>query len=79
MQQECSSQPGPLDALTRSELDVLALAAEAFTQAQIAEKLVVGRETVKTHVAHIRKHLGVHSTREAVRIYRAQKITPLGG
>ena len=52
--------------LTDSELEILALLIAGLNNRQIAEQLVVSRETVKTHVSSILSKLGVASRAEAV-------------
>jgi DNA-binding CsgD family transcriptional regulator len=63
-----------LDAdLTRRELEVLGMLAEGETNARIAQRLVVSQDTVKTHVKHILRKLGVHNRSQAVsRYFRAR-------
>jgi DNA-binding CsgD family transcriptional regulator len=59
--------------LTRRELEVLGMLAEGETNARIAQRLVVSQDTVKTHVKHILRKLGVHNRSQAVsRYFRAQ-------
>ena len=55
-----------LEALTARELDVLRLMAGGLTNDEIAERLVLGIGTVKTHVNHIFFKLGVRNRVEAV-------------
>ena len=75
-----SRQPtAGLCTLTAAESQVLAELAEEYTHREVAKRLFMSPNTVKSHVARIRKKLGVHSTKEAAHIYRAEKITPLGG
>ena len=59
-------RPNPLAELTPRELEVLGLMATGRSNAEIAEQLVVGETTVKTHVARILTKLDVHSRLEAV-------------
>ncbi|MBX3314376.1 MAG: hypothetical protein KF906_08660 [Actinobacteria bacterium] len=47
------------DGLTETERRVAELVAEGLTNPQIAERLVVGRETVKSHVASVLRKLDV--------------------
>jgi predicted ATPase/DNA-binding CsgD family transcriptional regulator len=55
------------DALTPRELDVLRLLVQGLSDAQIAEKLVVSRRTVTTHLTTIYSKLGVNSRSAAIR------------
>jgi ATP/maltotriose-dependent transcriptional regulator MalT len=52
--------------LSKRELEVLKLAAEGNTGPRIAEQLVVGPATVKTHFEHIYEKLGVSDRAAAV-------------
>ncbi|MEA2329915.1 MAG: hypothetical protein QOH58_53 [Thermoleophilaceae bacterium] len=52
--------------LSKRELEVLELAAEGNTGPQIAEQLVLGPATVKTHFEHIYEKLGVSDRAAAV-------------
>ncbi|HUP69557.1 MAG TPA: LuxR C-terminal-related transcriptional regulator [Acidimicrobiales bacterium] len=54
------------DGLTATEREVALLAAEGLTNAKIAERLVMSRETVKTHLTRIFSKLGVSSRRQVV-------------
>ena len=51
--------------LTDREYDVLALLVQGMNNSQIADKLFVGRSTVKTHVSNILSKLGVSNRLEA--------------
>jgi DNA-binding NarL/FixJ family response regulator len=50
--------------LTPTELEVVALVAQGLTNPQIAEQLLMGRATVKTHLDHIFAKLGVQTRTE---------------
>jgi DNA-binding NarL/FixJ family response regulator len=55
-----------LEELSRRELEVLRLMSGGLNNAEIAEQLIVGQATVKTHVAHILRKLGVRDRVQAV-------------
>jgi DNA-binding CsgD family transcriptional regulator len=50
--------------LTPTETQVVVLVAEGLTNPEIAERLLMGRATVKTHLAHVFRKLGVHTRAE---------------
>jgi DNA-binding CsgD family transcriptional regulator len=50
--------------LTPTETRVVALVAEGLTNPEIADRLLMGRATVKTHLAHVFRKLGVHTRAE---------------
>ncbi len=52
--------------LSDRELEVLQLLADGFTNKEIASKLYISTQTVKTHIAHIFEKLGVKDRTEAV-------------
>ncbi len=59
----------PEDLLSRRELEVLALVAEGATNAQIAERLVIAKTTVESHVRSILRKLDVSNRTEAAARY----------
>jgi two-component system nitrate/nitrite response regulator NarL len=61
--------------LTTREWEVLDLLCADMSVDQIADHLVLSRETVRTHVKRILRKLGVHSQREAVEIANGMRAT----
>jgi DNA-binding CsgD family transcriptional regulator/tetratricopeptide (TPR) repeat protein len=62
------------DTLTGRELEVLRLLADGLSNPEIAEKLVIGRRTVRTHVSGILQKLGVATRAEAVSVAYRREI-----
>jgi DNA-binding CsgD family transcriptional regulator len=61
--------------LTARELDVLHLVAHGLSDAEVADRLVVSRRTVHSHLRLIYRKLGVRSRGAATRYAREHKLT----
>ena len=57
--------PGPLDALTDREREVLALVAEGLPNKQIARRLEISEKTVKAHLTSVFRAIGVNDRMQA--------------
>jgi DNA-binding CsgD family transcriptional regulator len=69
----CGPDRSVTSLLTRREVEVFGMLAEGESNARIAQRLVVSDDTVKTHVKHILRKLGVNNRSQAVsRYYQAQ-------
>ncbi len=55
-----------VEPLSKRELEVLRLIADGLSNQEIAEHLVVGKSTVKTHVNRIFAKLGATSRKQAI-------------
>ncbi len=67
------------DSLTPTELAVVVLVAEGLTNPQLAERLVVGRATVETHVSNALRKLGVTSRTQLATEHRTRTGGHRGG
>jgi len=65
---ETEPWPGARFGLTRRESEVLVLAAEGRSNDELAVKLHIGRETVRSHLKHVYEKFGVNDRAAAVAI-----------
>ena len=61
-----ADDPAIRGGLSERELEVLRLAAQGFTEPEIAERLIVSKHTVHRHMANIRTKLNQRSKAGAV-------------
>jgi len=62
--------------ITPRELEILGLIAEGLSNKEIAEKVFVSENTVKTHVSRVFDKLGARRRTEAVQIAKASRLIP---
>lgn len=68
--------PNPYDSLSSREREVLHLAAHGYTNAEIAERLYIGRRTVETHRANAMRKLDLRTQFDLIRYALQRGILP---
>ena len=74
---ETSTQEDSYEMLTTREREVLHLAAEGHTNAEIAARLGISPRTVETHRANLMHKLGIHTQTDLVRYALRRGIVPM--
>jgi DNA-binding NarL/FixJ family response regulator len=64
-----SNQLAKMKAVSRREMEVLALISESMTNEEIAQKLFLSAKTVKTHIRNIFEKTGIRNRVEAVLLF----------
>lgn len=62
-----AGEPSPHGVLSPRELEIVKLVAEAYTNDEIAEQLVISKKTVERHRANVLEKLGMHDRVELTR------------
>jgi two-component system, NarL family, response regulator NreC len=71
------SSPDPYDSLTNREREVLQLAAEGHSNAEIATRLTISPRTAETHRGNLMRKLNLHSQTDLVRYALRRGILPM--
>jgi two-component system, NarL family, response regulator NreC len=74
---QATGSPDPYSSLTSREREVLHLAAEGHTSAEIARRLFISTRTVETHRANVLHKLGLRSHADMIRYALQRGILPM--
>lgn len=77
MHELTDSHTSPLDQLTEREREVLGCIARGMSNAEIANHLIIGERTVKTHVSNILSKLHLQDRTQAALLALREKLVPL--
>ncbi|MFV9504511.1 MAG: response regulator [Oscillochloridaceae bacterium umkhey_bin13] len=77
MQELTSARSSPLDLLTEREREVLSCIARGMSNAAIADHLIIGERTVKTHVSNILSKLHLQDRTQAALLALRERLVPL--
>lgn len=77
MHELAGGHSSPLDELTERERDVLACIARGMSNANIAEHLIIGERTVKTHVSNILSKLHLQDRTQAALLALRERLVSL--
>ena len=72
--EENAADPPAHPALTPRQGEILQLLARGYSTRQMADELHISTETVRNHVRHVLRTLGVHSRLEAVAVARREHV-----
>jgi len=77
MSELTGARSSPLALLTEREKEVLACIARGMSNAAIAERLIIGERTVKTHVSNILSKLHLQDRTQAALLALRERLVPL--
>ncbi|GAB4433212.1 MAG: response regulator transcription factor [Chloroflexi bacterium OHK40] len=77
MSELTGGRSSPLDLLTEREREVLACIARGMSNAEIADHLIIGERTVKTHVSNILSKLHLQDRTQAALLALRERLVPL--